>query len=81
MDWVRAKLRKESGAVIGPKEMQDEIITYFPQPGDSAAVIKQKAESRRAAERAMSISAGLTNYTGKADAQKSGGGWSITEVK
>jgi len=29
----------------------------------------------------MSINAGLTNYTGKADAQKSGGGWSITEVK
>ena len=81
MDWVRAKLRKESGAVIGPKEMEDEIKTYFPQPGDSKAVIKQKAESRRAAERAMSISAGLTNYTGKADAQKSGGGWSITEVK
>lgn len=57
-DWVRAKLRKESGAVIGPKEMADEIITYFPQPGDSPAVIKQKAASRKTAEAAMWIQAG-----------------------
>ena len=28
-DWVRAKLRDESGAVIGEEEMQSEIETYL----------------------------------------------------
>lgn len=48
-DWVRAKLRKESGAVIAEEEMDREIKTYFPQPGDSAAVIESKARSRKRA--------------------------------
>ena len=48
-DWVRAKLRKESGAVIGKDEMADEIRTYFPVQGDSQEVIAQKAQSRRVA--------------------------------
>ena len=45
-DWVRAKLRLESGAVIGDEEMAEEIRTYFPQPGESEAVIAQKRQSR-----------------------------------
>ena len=49
-DWVRAKLRKESGAVISNSEMASEIRTYFPQPGDSAKVIEQKAQARKTAE-------------------------------
>lgn len=57
-DWIRAKLRKESGAVIGKEEMDQEYITYFPQVGDSAAVIAQKAEARRVATEAMRTSAG-----------------------
>lgn len=57
-DWVRAKLRKESGAVIADDEMQREIETYFPQPGDSDAVIVQKQQARRMAERQMEISSG-----------------------
>jgi hypothetical protein len=57
-DWVRSKLRKESGAVIGAEEMASEIITYFPQPGERQAVIAQKAEARRRAERQMQIGAG-----------------------
>lgn len=48
-DWVRAKLRKESGAVIGPEEMEQEIKTYFPQPGDSKDVIAAKKRSREIA--------------------------------
>lgn len=48
-DWVRAKLRRESGAVIGDDEMAREITTYFPQPGDTDAVIKQKREARETA--------------------------------
>jgi hypothetical protein len=57
-DWIRAKLRKESGAVIGEKEESDEYITYFPQVGDSADVIMQKVEARRVATEAMKKSAG-----------------------
>ena len=57
-DWIRAKLRKESGAVIGKEEMDQEYITYFPQVGDSAAVIAQKSEARRVATEAMRTSAG-----------------------
>jgi hypothetical protein len=57
-DWVRAKLRKESGAVIGPEEMAAEIQTYFPLPGESQGTIAQKAEARRRAERQMQIGSG-----------------------
>jgi len=48
-DWVRAKLRLESGAVIGAEEMEREIKTYFPQPGDSPKVIEQKRQARKTA--------------------------------
>lgn len=57
-DWVRAKLRKESGAVIGEQEMAREITTYFPMPGDSPQVIAQKAQARNVAMDALSIGAG-----------------------
>ena len=49
-DWVRAKLRLESGAVIADEEMAKEITTYFPIPGDSAGTIKQKEQARLTAE-------------------------------
>lgn len=61
-DWIRAKLRKESGAVIGDDEMQKEYETYFPMPGDSQQVIQQKAEARRVATQAMIAQAGKS-YT------------------
>ena len=57
-DWVRAKLRKESGAVIGEPEMQREITTYFPQPFDSPERIEQKRKARATAIEAMNIGAG-----------------------
>lgn len=52
-DWVRAKLRKESGAVISPEEMEQEIKTYFPVPGDSKEVVAQKARARAQAQTGM----------------------------
>lgn len=52
-DWVRAKLRKESGAVISPAEMAQEIKTYFPMPGDGPGVIAQKKKARDQATRGM----------------------------
>jgi len=57
-NWVTANLRKESGAVIAPAEMQAEIRKYFPQPGDSQAVIDQKRKARRVAQEAMVAEAG-----------------------
>lgn len=57
-DWVRAKLRKESGAVIRPDEMASEIRTYFPMPNDTADVIKQKALARKQAEAQMEVMGG-----------------------
>jgi hypothetical protein len=57
-DWVRAKLRKESGAVIGEQEARDEYATYFPMVGDTPEKITQKAEARRVATLAMKKAAG-----------------------
>ena len=74
-DWVRAKLRKESGAVIADEEMAREIRVYFPQPGDSPQVIKQKAAARARANDAMMLA------SGKARSQiKASNGWSIQRV-
>jgi hypothetical protein len=57
-DWVRAKLRKESGAAIGVDEMNNEILTYFPQIGDSQDVIDQKKIARDQAVTGMIESSG-----------------------
>ena len=57
-DWIRAKLRKESGAAIGKDEMDAEFRTYFPQINDGPAVIAQKADARRVATEAMKTAAG-----------------------
>jgi hypothetical protein len=78
-DWVRAKLRKESGAVIGPQEMLDEISTYFPQIGDSDGVIEQKKQARLQAAEAMKTSSGAS-ITPVLNSGATGG-WSIEEVK
>lgn len=61
MEWVRAKLRKESGAVIGPQEAIDEYNTYFPVYGDSPDVIRQKKILRAEATRSMQMMAGETD--------------------
>lgn len=52
-NWIRANLRKESGAVISPQEMIDEYSTYFPTAGDTPEVIKQKADLRKETEKGM----------------------------
>lgn len=56
--WIRAKLRKESGAVIGPEEMESEFRTYFPQVGDGAEVLKLKSASRDEATKGMIAESG-----------------------
>lgn len=52
-DFINATLRRESGAVISPEEFANGEIQYFPQPGDSPEVIKQKAQSRAIATRGI----------------------------
>lgn len=52
-DFINAQLRRESGAAIAQSEFENADKQYFPVPGDSAAVIKQKAANRRAAIEAM----------------------------
>lgn len=52
-DFVNAVLRRESGAVISPEEFANADRQYFPQIGDSKAVIQQKAENRRRAIEGM----------------------------
>jgi hypothetical protein len=59
-NWIRANLRKESGAAIPPEEMALEYETYFPMPGDDPATIAQKAEARKVTTRAMIQNAGPT---------------------
>jgi len=60
-NWVRANLRKESGAVIGADEMDAEIRTYFPQPGELPEVVAQKNIARQVTQEAMRTAAG-TSY-------------------
>jgi hypothetical protein len=57
-NWIRANLRKESGAVIGAEEMEAEYRTYFPMPGDTPEVIAQKAQARQITTEAMKRNAG-----------------------
>lgn len=57
-DWIRAKLRKESGAAIGADEARQEYETYFPVVGDTQEKIDQKAEARRVVTESMQKAAG-----------------------
>lgn len=51
--WIRAFLRKESGAAIGRDEFQRDFKVYFPQPGDGPEVVKQKERARLDAMRSF----------------------------
>jgi hypothetical protein len=57
-NFVTAILRKESGAAISPSEFANEAQKYFPQPGDTDSVIKQKQHARETAIKALEIQAG-----------------------
>jgi len=57
-NWIRANLRKESGAAIPPEEMALEYETYFPLPGDDPDTVAQKAENRKITTEAMIKNAG-----------------------
>lgn len=57
-NFVTAVLRQESGAAISASEFETEQKKYFPQPGDSQAVIEQKRKSRQTAIGNMMMNAG-----------------------
>lgn len=56
--WAEAYLREKTGAAATAGEVENNIRTFFPVVGDSEAVIKQKANARAEAEKAMEIPAG-----------------------
>lgn len=58
--FVNATLRRESGATITPQEFENAKLQYFPQPGDSPEVIKQKAMNR------LLVIEGMKQQAGKA---------------
>lgn len=45
-EWIRAYLRRESGAAISADEFRQDFLTFFPQPNDDAATIEQKRQAR-----------------------------------
>jgi hypothetical protein len=57
-NFVTAVLRKESGASISPSEFYNESQKYFPQPGDSDSVIRQKQHARETAIKSLEVQAG-----------------------
>lgn len=57
-NFVNALLRRESGAAIADSEFEKADKQYFPQPGDTDAVIAQKRQNRQLATRLMLASAG-----------------------
>ncbi|WP_186092261.1 hypothetical protein [Burkholderia gladioli] len=57
-NFISAVLRKESGAAIADSEFANEDKKYFPQAGDSAATIEQKARARDLAVEALKAQAG-----------------------
>ncbi|MDP4545833.1 hypothetical protein Q8P09_12185 [Psychrobacter faecalis] len=64
-NFINAILRKESGAAIGVDEFESADKQYFPQIGDTEAVIKQKAANRRQVTNTM-----LSNVGAKGEAAK-----------
>lgn len=52
-DFINAVLRRESGAVISEPEFKNAAKQYFPQQGDSKAVLEQKRRNRQLAIQGM----------------------------
>ena len=57
-DFINAVLRNESGAAIAASEFRNAQRQYFPEVGDTPAVLAQKAQNRKVAIAAMKSAAG-----------------------
>lgn len=75
-DFVNAVLRQESGASISPAEFDNARRQYFPQPGDVAGVIAQKAANRKTAIEGMKVQSG----PGAKSIKPSTSSWSIQRI-
>lgn len=76
LDFITAKLRRESGAAISASEFEKDDKTFFPQPGDPPALIAQKAEARKRVIEGIGNAAG-PSYAKRQAGQQSedAGGW------
>lgn len=84
-DFINAVLRRESGAVISEPEFANAKKQYFPQPGDSEAVLAQKRRNRETAIRGMEaeVPGGLRSTPSLTNPGSTGGasgGWSIQKI-
>jgi len=79
-DFINAVLRQESGAAIADSEFDNARKQYFPQPGDGAGVIAQKARARQLSIQGLQSNAGRAAMTAPA-APAASGGWSIRKVQ
>ncbi len=57
-EFIAAVLRYDSGAAIPPEEFVTQGQIYFPRPGDSPEVLKQKAASRLVAIQSLGTASG-----------------------
>lgn len=73
-NFINAQLRRESGATIQDSEFLSAEKQYFPQPGDSPAVIEQKRATRADAIAAMRRAAGNAYNDANQQPQPSNGG-------
>jgi len=66
-DFITAVLRKESGATIGDSEFANARQQYFPQAGDTPAVIAQKKQNRAIAIQGLQNAAGSAAFAPNVD--------------
>lgn len=83
-DFINAVLRRESGAAIASSEFDNADKQYFPQIGDTAAVIAQKRKNREIATRGIAADVPdsenrISQVRGSPPAAS--GGWSVKEVR
>lgn len=74
-DFINAVLRRESGAVISDQEFGNAKKQYFPQPGDSKAVLDQKRRNRQLATQGLlaEVPAGKRGVTSGSSGDSTGG--------
>jgi len=56
--FTEARLRKDSGAAIAASEYANDEKTYFPQPGDTPAVLQRKRQARTMVLRSLKDQSG-----------------------
>lgn len=62
-DFINANLRQESGAAIAESEFDNADKQYFPQAGDTQAVISQKSRNRKLAVKGLNSNAGKAKFS------------------